>query len=118
MALFGFGKKKEKPSCCCNASYTPEAMERADTAKRSAGIQVLGGGCANCHQLEANVKGALAELGLDTPVELITDFAVIAAYGVLTTPALVVDGKVVSCGKVLKKQEIEAVLLKTPWISE
>lgn len=41
-----------------------------------------------------------------------------AAYGVLTTPALVVDGKVVSCGKVLKKQEIEAVLLKTPWISE
>lgn len=79
---------------------------------------MLGGGCANCHQLEANVKGALAELGLDTPVELITDFAVIAAYGVLTTPALVVDGKVVSCGKVLKKQEIEAVLLKTPWISE
>ena len=73
MALFGFGKKKEKPSCCCNASYTPEAMERAETAKRSAGIQVLGGGCANCHQLEANVKGALAELGLDTPVELITD---------------------------------------------
>lgn len=44
MALFGFGKKKEKPSCCCNASYTPEAMERAETAKRSAGIQVLAAG--------------------------------------------------------------------------
>lgn len=65
-------------------------------------ILVLGGGCSKCHELEANAQRALSELGLDDKVELITDYSVIASYGVMSTPALVVDGKVVSCGKVLK----------------
>ena len=71
---------------------------------------MLGGGCAKCHELEENTKAALASLGLEEPVELITDFSVIAAYGVMSTPALVVDGKVVSYGKVLKRDEVETIL--------
>ena len=73
MALFGFGKKKEgrKGACCC--ACTPDAVARAQAEKRQGGIKVLGGGCAKCHELEANTKAALASLGLEEPVELITD---------------------------------------------
>ena len=85
-------------------------MERAEDTKRESGVKVLGGGCAKCHELEANAKAALASLGLDQSVELITDFSVIAAYGVMSTPALVVDGKVVSYGKVLKRDEVATIL--------
>ena len=109
MVLFGLGKKKET-ACCCGAGETPESMERAEDTKRESGVKVLGGGCAKCHELEANAKAALASLGLDQSVDLITDFSVIAAYGVMSTPALVVDGKVVSYGKVLKRDEVATIL--------
>ena len=49
---------------------------------------------------------------MDTSIDHVTDFAKIAAYGVMTTPALVVDGKVVSFGKVLKPDEVAAILRK------
>ena len=62
--------------------------------------------------LELAAREALAELGMDTEIEHVTDFARIAAYGVMTTPALVVDGKVVSYGKVLKKDEVKALIQK------
>jgi len=105
--MFGFGKKEEKKeTCCCGGSCTPEVMEKAEQRKADGGIKVLGGGCAKCHELEANTKAALSELGLNEDVELITDFSVIATYGVMSTPALVIDHKVVAYGKVLKKQEI------------
>ena len=55
---------------------------------------------------------ALLELGMNTAVDHVRDFEKIAAYGVMTTPALVVDGQVVSYGKVLKKEEIIAILKK------
>lgn len=113
MSLFGFGKRmeeEEKGGCCCGASCTPESMQEAEKEKANGGIKVLGGGCAKCHELEANTKSALAELGINEEVELITDFSVIASYGVMSTPALVVDGKVVSYGKVLKKEEVIAIL--------
>ena len=55
--------------------------------------------------MEDAVRAALTELGMDTSIDHVTDFTQIAAYGVMTTPALVVDGKVVSYGKVLKKEE-------------
>ena len=109
MALFGLGNKRET-ACCCGAGATPESVERAEDTKRESGVKVLGGGCAKCHELEENMKAALASLGLEEPVELITDFSVIAAYGVMSTPALVVDGKVVSYGKVLKRDEVETIL--------
>lgn len=58
--------------------------------------------------MEDAVRAALTELGMDTSIDHVTDFTQIAAYGVMTTPALVVDGKVVSYGKVLKKEEAKA----------
>jgi small redox-active disulfide protein 2 len=69
-------------------------------------IEILGAGCKKCNELEANTVAALEELGMDTAVNHVTDFAAIAAYGVMTTPALVIGKKVVSAGKVLKKDEV------------
>ncbi len=63
-------------------------------------VKVLGSGCANCARLTALTEQALAELGLDTTVEKVTDYAQIAAYGVMATPALVVDDKVMLAGRI------------------
>lgn len=106
-----FGKKKEETGCCCG-SCTPESMAKAEEAKASAGVKVLGSGCAKCNALEEAVRAALTELGMDTAIDHVTDFTQIAAYGVMSTPALVVDGKVVSFGKVLKKEEAKAIIQK------
>ena len=111
MGLF-HRKKEETTSCCCSGNCTPEAMGQAETEKSAAGVKVLGGGCAKCNALEEAVRAALAELDMDTAIEHVTDFAQIAAYGVMTTPALVVDGKVASYGKVLKKEEAKALIQK------
>lgn len=75
-------------------------------------IKVLGGGCANCHTLEDAAKAALEELGLPQEVGHITDFAQIAACGVMQTPALMVDGQVVSSGRVLTKEEAKTLIEK------
>ena len=73
---------------------------------------MLGTGCAKCNALEDAVRAAFTELGMDTTIDHVTDFTQIAAYGVMNTPALVVDGKVVSYGKVLKKDEAKALIQK------
>ena len=83
-------------------------MAQAEAVKSSGGVKVLGSGCAKCNALEEATREALAELGMDTAIDHVTDFTQIAAYGVMTTPALVVDGKVVSYGKVLKKRRGES----------
>ncbi|MEG1459061.1 MAG: thioredoxin family protein [Acetivibrio sp.] len=75
-------------------------------------IQVLGSGCKKCNALEQATIEALKELQMDSNIDHVTDFTEIAAYGVMTTPALVVDGKVVSFGKVLKKDEVISILKK------
>ena len=106
-----FRKKKEEP-CCCGGSGTPETMAQAEAPKAAPGVKVLGSGCAKCSALEQAVRAALAELGMDTAVDHVTDFVQIAAYGVMSTPALVVDGKVVSFGRVLKKEEVKALIQK------
>ena len=63
-------------------------------------IKVLGPGCKNCTTLEKNVREALARLGVDAEVEKVTDYAAIMAHGVMSTPGLVIDGDVVSYGRV------------------
>ena len=73
-------------------------------------VKVLGGGCCKCETLLANAKEAVAKVGVDAEVEYITDFSVIASYGIMSTPALIVDDKIVSMGKVLKSSEIEKFL--------
>ncbi|MCI7808649.1 thioredoxin family protein [Flintibacter porci] len=111
MGLFS-KKKEETKSCCCGGNCTPETMAQAETAKAASGVKVLGTECAKCNALEDAVRAALTELGMDTTIDHVTDFTQIAAYGVMTTPALVVDGKVVSYGKVLKKDEAKALIQK------
>ncbi|MCY6957450.1 thioredoxin family protein [Clostridium brassicae] len=73
-------------------------------------IKVLGTGCANCKKLEANVKEAVNELGLDASVEKVEDIKDIMAYGVMRTPAIVVDEKVKVMGRVAKVEEIKEML--------
>lgn len=74
-------------------------------------IEVLGSGCKKCQQLEANVKEAITSLKLDAEVLHITDPIEIAKRGVMSTPALTVNGKVVSKGKVISPVEIQPLLL-------
>ena len=112
MGLFSKNKKEKKTSCCCGGNCTPEAMTQAEAGKVARGVKVLGSGCAKCKALEQATREALAELGMETTIDHVTDFTQIAAYGVMTTPALVVDGKVVSYGKVLKKDEAKALIWK------
>lgn len=70
-------------------------------------IKVLGPGCAKCKETEKIVKEAVSEIGLPAEVEKITDIREIARYGVLGTPAVVVNGTVKCMGKVPKKDEIK-----------
>ncbi len=73
-------------------------------------IQVLGTGCAKCKQLTVNAEKAVAELGLSVAVEKVEDLREIARLGVMTTPALVVDGKVRAAGKVLAPEAVKELL--------
>ena len=70
-------------------------------------IKVMGPGCANCSKVEELVKAVIKETGVDATVEKVTDFAEIAKAGVLSTPAVVIDGTVKCVGKVPTKNEIE-----------
>lgn len=129
MALFNFGKKKEA-SCCCGSSVQKVNIEPAcacnsDPSAYESGksycsngecriksIKVLGSGCKKCHDLNEITKAAVKELGMDIEVEYVTDMQKIASYGVMSTPALVINEKVVSMGKVLKKEDIIKLLKK------
>lgn len=73
-------------------------------------IQVLGTGCPKCKQLLANVEAAVAELGVAAEVEKIEDIKQIMAFGVMATPALVVDGEVKFSGKVASADDIKKLL--------
>lgn len=105
-----FGKKKETASCCCASANQPAPAGSA--ASGSLRVEVLGSGCAKCNQLEANARTALAQLGIDAQIGHVTDFAQIAAYGVMSTPALVINGTVVSTGRVLTVEEAAELLQK------
>jgi len=73
-------------------------------------VQVLGIGCARCSELERNVRSALAELDIAAEVEHVTDLKRFASMGVLMTPGLVIDGKVVSQGRVPGGAQLKAWL--------
>ena len=70
-------------------------------------IEILGMGCAKCKQLMANAEKAVKEAGVQAEVVKVEDMNQIVGYGIMTTPALVIDGKVVSAGKVLSVEEIK-----------
>ena len=73
-------------------------------------IEVLGMGCAKCAKLEENARAAVAALGLEATVEHVKDMDRILDYGVLITPGLVVDGKVVASGKVPSREDIQKLI--------
>lgn len=73
-------------------------------------IKILGSGCANCTRLEALARTAVSELGIDATVEKVTDFAEIMAYGIMSTPGLVVEEQVKIAGRVPSLGEIKAAL--------
>jgi small redox-active disulfide protein 2 len=73
-------------------------------------IKILGSGCANCKKLEQNARTAVKELALDAEVEKVEDIEKIVEHGVMSTPALVVDGKVKSVGKVLSVEQVKKLL--------
>ena len=76
-------------------------------------IKVLGPGCARCERLDAIAREAVAELGVEADVEKVTDIGQIMGFGVMATPGLVVDGKVVSTGRVPSKDEVAGWIAST-----
>jgi len=73
-------------------------------------IQILGSGCAKCKTLEANAREAVAAIKIDAAVEKITDMDTIIDMGVMMTPALAIDGEVKTTGKLLKPEQIIAII--------
>ena len=73
-------------------------------------IQILGAGCPKCKTLAANAEAAVKSLGIEATVEKVEKIADIIRFGVMMTPALAVDGRVKSAGKVLSTEEIKALL--------
>jgi small redox-active disulfide protein 2 len=73
-------------------------------------VKVLGSGCTNCQNLEKATREALSELGLEASVEHVTDPGDIASYGVMRTPALVVDERVLVSGRVPSTAQVRALL--------
>ena len=120
--LFGGNKS----GGCCNMEIVEESAEQGcdcgggccgtdvkeESDSGTAAILILGPGCKNCQTLEANVKEALEKMGKTISVGHVTEFDKIASYGIMSTPGLVVNGKVVFAGKVLKADAIVELLEK------
>ncbi len=75
-------------------------------------VKVLGSGCPNCKRLEAETRAVLEELGVEFELSKVTEYAEIMAYGVMQTPALVVNNEVVSAGRIPRRSQIKEWLQK------
>lgn len=82
-------------------------QETTNGGKTMKTIQILGAGCPKCKALLANAEEAVKASGIDATVEKVEKITEIMAFGVLSTPALAVDGEVKSAGKVLSAEEIK-----------
>ena len=102
MALFGKKKEevKQEKRCCCGGKVDGICC-----------IKVLGSGCKACHQLYDNTVKAVEGMGIE--VEYVTDLQKIMEYGAMSMPALVINEKLVSSGKVLKPAELLALIKNT-----
>ena len=130
MSLFGFGKKEETktPACACNGNAVEVETENrkegcccgkenkseccGETLDGICCVKILGSGCKSCHELYENVQKAVNNRGLSIEVEYVTDMEKVVGYGVMSMPALVVNEKVVSMGKVLKADDVENLFHK------
>lgn len=77
-------------------------------------IKILGSGCANCHTLETRTRETLAELGITADITAVTDYPTILGYGVMSTPALVIDEHIVLTGRVPDKGQLRDLLTAQP----
>ena len=115
MALFRFGKEKE-PSCCDGARQESKPACACGTGgkvdAKTARFIVLGACCEKSRMTYENVRQAVKDLGFADEVINIGGDLEIAKYGVMQTPALVVDGKVVSYGKLLKVEDVKKIFAK------
>ena len=110
-----FGKKKEEAkgekSCCCGNLQSASEVTSTSCGEKVDSIcciKVLGSGCKSCHQLYDNTLKAVEGMGIE--VEYVTDLQKILEYGAMSMPALVINEKVVSVGRVLKPSEISAMI--------
>ena len=117
MALFHFGKKKEEkktPVCACSSSDDTRVESDAPCCSEAENgiccVKVLGAGCKSCHEQYEQAQKAVDAMGLPVEVEYITDMEKVMEYGVMSMPAIVVNDRVVSMGKVLKAAEVEHLL--------
>lgn len=117
MSLFE-RKEKEVPVCACNGDCPAQEAEElindccGEAKDEICCMKVLGAGCTSCHQLYENAQKAVSAMGRSLEVEYITDLQKVMEYGVMSMPALVVNERVVSMGKVLKPTDIERLLHK------
>jgi len=82
----------------------------SDKKEQNMIIKILGSGCKKCVALGDNAKVAAASAGIDADIEKVTDIIAIAGYGIMSTPGLVINEKVVSSGRVLTPAEITPLL--------
>jgi len=75
-------------------------------------IEILGMGCATCNKLEETVRLGVKETGIEATVDHVTDIKKIMAYGIMTTPALVIDGKVAAAGKLPSLEDIKKMITR------
>lgn len=104
MSLFGFGKKKEEKKTV--------TLHSPDLTGKIHNIKVLGAGCKNCHQQYENAKKAVSVMNLAVEVEYITDMEKVMSFGVMSMPAIVINDKVVSSGKLLKPSDIGKLIIE------
>ena len=115
-------EKKESDGGCCCGETTETEGECCCTSSEKSGcccgeevdgiccVKVLGAGCKSCHEQYENAKQAVKAMGLSIEVEYVTDMQKVMEYGVMSMPAIVVNEKVVSQGKVLKAAGVEKLL--------
>lgn len=99
-------RKKKKRRLAAVVHHLKKQFKSEDECR----IKVLGAGCKSCHEMYESVMETASGYGLCADVSYITDMAKIMGYGVMTLPALVIDEKVVSMGKILKQKEIEKLM--------
>jgi small redox-active disulfide protein 2 len=108
----GTAEQKAEPACCCTGPVETYEADKGDGTGTLNSVKVLGPGCKNCHALLESTQAALKEIGSAVAVEYVTDMAIVANYGVMSTPALVVNEQVVSSGRVLKAGDVVKLLHK------
>lgn len=102
----------DEGSTCFSSGTMPhyDLKQGGDASAQTERILVLGAGCPECRSLERSVQKALEEMNANLTVGHVTDYAEMAKYGVMSTPALVIDGKVVSAGRALNQKDVLRLL--------